>query len=396
MKRTGIRVCRAALVLLLAFVFTACSAAQNGAGTQAQNNASGAQTEAEAGTDTEADAGDGAEDTAEANTEDEIRDILLPENYDTRMEIWEHPAGASPDRKETRMHITGEDWQDINQRLSSVLIGPEFADIEGDVDTYYNGLIVGHGLESETFDDIPYLIPYLVRNAFGAVIIIPGGGFAYKTMYGHSFEAGDVARALNRAGYSAFVLNYRSNPYEYPVPQLDVQRAVRFVRAHAEEYTYPADNIGLIGFSAGGFQTAFYVNVLMGQDMFPEGYQPDAIDKEDDTVQHAALIYPLLSFRQDVPMLFCLFDAGEVRDEARRAELLDETDMALRFSSEQIPQFLAYGLTDRIVGTEGARAYVSAARKNGATIAELTLPDQGHLFGQEYYMDAYLGWLAKQ
>ncbi|UZM98090.1 alpha/beta hydrolase [Lysinibacillus sp. MHQ-1] len=121
------------------------------------------------------------------------------------------------------------------------------------------------GYEKTTYEDEPYLIPYAVANSDSAVIVIPGGGYSFKEMDGGTTEGKEVAEALNKAGINAFVLHYRSNPYEWPIPQLDVQRAVRYLRYHANDYGIHPKQIGLIGFSAGGFQTGSFINLIQGE-----------------------------------------------------------------------------------------------------------------------------------
>ena len=65
----------------------------------------------------------------------------------------------------------------------------------------------------------PGLTPCLVEGARGAVIVLPGGGYAMRADH----EGLPVAEMLNRAGISAFVLSYRVAPYRDPVPLLDVR-----------------------------------------------------------------------------------------------------------------------------------------------------------------------------
>ncbi len=72
------------------------------------------------------------------------------------------------------------------------------------------------------------LVPYLVDGSDRAVLVVPGGGFAYKQSdldeppYG---EGALTVQHLNEAGISAFVLWYRNNPYRFPVCLLDIQQA---------------------------------------------------------------------------------------------------------------------------------------------------------------------------
>ncbi len=94
-----------------------------------------------------------------------------------------------------------------------------------------------------------YLAPKEKANGT-AVVICPGGGYGHLA-YGH--EGKEVADLLNSYGVSAFVLRYRLAPrYGQPNPMLDVQRALRMVRANASKWNIDPKRIGIMGFSAGG------------------------------------------------------------------------------------------------------------------------------------------------
>src|SRR5689334_7360824 len=72
-----------------------------------------------------------------------------------------------------------------------------------------------------------------------AVVVCPGGGYSGRAT-GH--EVKEIADWLNARGVAAFVLKYRTvgeskiKPPLEPGPMLDVQRAIRTVRAKAKEY----------------------------------------------------------------------------------------------------------------------------------------------------------------
>src|ERR1051325_6785442 len=83
-----------------------------------------------------------------------------------------------------------------------------------------------------------------------AVVICPGGGYGGLAM---SYEGHDVARWLNSLGVAGIVLKYRHAPkYQHPVPLHDAQQALRFLRAHAEEWKIDPNRVGILGCSAGG------------------------------------------------------------------------------------------------------------------------------------------------
>ncbi len=219
-------------------------------------------------------------------------------------------------------------------------------------------------------------------NSKGAVIVIPGGGFAYKSMDGSTNEGKDIALELNEAGYCAFVLHYRSNPYEYPIPQLDVQRSVRYLRYHADEFGFDSDKIGMIGFSAGGNQVELISILSWAIIFFPEDFIPDEIDEVDDTIVAPAMIYPALTYEHNVPMLFSMFDDESVRNESTRKELLDRMDLKQHINTAVMNQFISYGTKDGMVGMDGAIAYIDSARAKSACPRQIKAIEKWHGYAQ--------------
>ena len=155
------------------------------------------------------------------------------------------------------------------------------------------------------------------------------------------------------------------------------------------------DKIDLIGFSAGGNEIGTFINVIRGKNFFPEGYAPDEIDSVDDGVASAAMIYPALSFRYNIPMLFCMFDDENVRDEEKREELLKTTDLWRHISSHHIPQFIAYGTKDGMVGMDETKNYISRAKESGCIVTVVEAKGADHGFSQSYYTEEYLQWLEE-
>src|SRR5258708_12119175 len=86
-----------------------------------------------------------------------------------------------------------------------------------------------------------------------AMVVCPGGGYGFLA----SHEGPTVAEWLNTLGVTAFVLKYRLGPkYHHPVELGDAQRAIRTIRARAEEWKGDPHRIGIIGFSAAGHLTS--------------------------------------------------------------------------------------------------------------------------------------------
>jgi acetyl esterase/lipase len=90
-----------------------------------------------------------------------------------------------------------------------------------------------------------------------AIVHISGSGWGRSLAYNAeplSERQVDIWGApLVDAGYTVFSLNHRAIPrFRWPDPLDDVQRAVRFIRTHAEEYGIDPDRIGAVGGSSGG------------------------------------------------------------------------------------------------------------------------------------------------
>ncbi len=315
-------------------------------------------------------------------------------DYDRRIEIWEHPAGYSTDLKIDHMNAGTTGNVFLQQILfASAIVNENYKDEERTIDTFTYLYEIKGGYERETYEDIPYMIPYLSEGSDSAVIVIPGGGFSFKSMDGSNGEGRDVAATLQKNGINAFVLHYRSNPYEYPIPQLDLQRAVRFLKYHAEEYGIDPEKIGTIGFSAGGSEIGFFINQIQGKVYFPDGYSFDEIDELDDSIVAAAMIYPALSFNNNIPMLFALFNDEEVRDPGKREKLLYMVDLKNYLNNSiDIPQFIAWGTKDSMVGNTETSIYIDTARNIGINLTEVVAEGQDHGFGQDYYMMEFLQW----
>ena len=90
-----------------------------------------------------------------------------------------------------------------------------------------------------------------------AMIICPGGGYRYR----NENEAGGVAGWLNTLGLSAFVLNYRVKPYDFPAPIVDGKRAIKFIRKFSGNMKIDPEKIGIMGFSSGAHLAALTAEV---------------------------------------------------------------------------------------------------------------------------------------
>ena len=159
-----------------------------------------------------------------------------------------------------------------------------------------------------------------------AVLVCPGGGYRHLAI---EKEGHQVAAWLNTLGVAAFVLKYRLDREE---ALQDAQQAMRVIRKGAEGWGVDVDEVGAMGFSAGGH---LVVNLLMNNDaesrpdfLVPVYVSLRGLDVEKITAENAvpafiagasddkttppaqaiSLYQKLLSF--DVPLELHLYEKG--------------------------------------------------------------------------------------
>lgn len=120
-----------------------------------------------------------------------------------------------------------------------------------------------------------------------SVLILPGGGFRYVVT---DLEGSEAAKWLNDLGITAFVLRYRTSEVRegaWRRALQDSQRAIRLIRSKADEWKLDTDQIGLLGFSAGGQVAAIHLTATE-----PAYEGQDKIDQHSFSPDFGILIYP--------------------------------------------------------------------------------------------------------
>ena len=124
------------------------------------------------------------------------------------------------------------------------------------------------------------------RRATGrAIVCCPGGGYSHLAM---QHEGTDWAPFFTGQGIALIVLKYRMPHGHYTVPLEDAEEAIKLVRRHASEWHINPQQVGIMGFSAGGhlastvathstgdaapnFQILFYPVISMEQGVTHQG-----------------------------------------------------------------------------------------------------------------------------
>ena len=200
-----------------------------------------------------------------------------------------------------------------------------------------------------------------------AVVVCPGGGYGGLAL---DHEGRQIADWLKRHGIAAFILKYRLGPrYGHPAPMLDVQRAIRTVRARADAYGVASDRIGVWGFSAGGHLASTAAT------RFDDG-QPDAadpIDRVSCRPDFAILSYPVITMTDPYTHKGSRRNLLGAQPDPR---LVEEMSNEKRVSKRTPPTFLFHTTEDRAVPPENSVLFYLALRKAGVP-AELHIYEAG-------------------
>ncbi|WLI77451.1 alpha/beta hydrolase [Kosakonia sp. H02] len=222
----------------------------------------------------------------------------------------------------------------------------------------------------------PEITVYAPRNPNGVgILVTPGGSYRRVVL---DKEGSALAPVFTARGYTLFVMTYRfpADGHEEgaDAPLADVQRAMRVIRARAEEWRIDPARLGIMGFSAGG-----HVAASLGTRYHEQVYPPlDAMDEQSARPAFMALVYPVITMH------------AEIDHPMSRQQLIGDTpseEQIRRYSAEQRatretpPTFLLHAVDDPAVNVENSVVMFSALRRLGVPV-EMHLFERGeHGFG---------------
>jgi acetyl esterase/lipase len=205
-----------------------------------------------------------------------------------------------------------------------------------------------------------------------AVVVCPGGGYQVLSIMK---EGRAVAEWLNRFGVHVFVLKYRLAGYRHPAQLQDVTRALRMVRARALEWGINQQQIGVMGFSAGGHVAAM-ANTLFDSEDALSGQGMDAISARPDW---AILVYPVICMEQ--PSIMHAGSRSVLLGEAPSLNAIYQASVARHVTRAVPPTFILHAADDRTVPVQNAELFHRAVQQVGGK-SELHIFDKGgHGFG---------------
>jgi len=246
-----------------------------------------------------------------------------------------------------------------------------------------NVSIIARGVAGKPYTDVtnvtnPTISVYPPKgnDTGAAVVVIPGGGFQALAI---DLEGTEVCDWLTVKGITCVLLKYRvpNAPYVWQCncrphnrsisePSLqDLQRTMRMVRYHADQWHIDPYKIGVLGFSAGGYLVA-EISTLFDRQLYPK---VDDADDESARPDFALPIYP-----------------------GHLANADGTLNSNVPVSSQTPPTFLVQAEDDYVDGVQQSLVYYNALSKVHVP-AEMHLYAQGgHAFGLRRTELPITGW----
>lgn len=219
-------------------------------------------------------------------------------------------------------------------------------------------------------------LPAKKSNTGKAVVICPGGG--YKSL-SYDWEGTDVAKWFNSKGIAAFVLKYRlpqskSVIVSHQAPLQDAQRAIRLLRSNAKQYHINEDQIGIMGFSAGGHLAASLGTRFDSSNNFEES----TLDRVSARPNFMILLYPVVSMTESFMHKGSMINLlGKESTNNLRKSYSPE----LHVTENTPPTFIVHSADDLVVPVENSLIFFKAL-KDKHVMAEMHIyPFGGHGFG---------------
>ena len=238
-----------------------------------------------------------------------------------------------------------------------------------------NGKVVKDSISNRVWQvGTPGVYAFVVQkeeNAGTAVLICPGGGYERLAYLQSGYT---LAKWYNTHGISAFVLNYRL-PNQIDLvnrkiaPLQDAQRAMKFIRANADQWFTQRDKIGVMGISAGGHLASW-----LGESEEDFSLIKDALDTVNYHPDFMVLLSPVISL-------------GKYAHKGSRNNLLgvDTTQSEIEKYSNELhvtaavpPTFMVHAYNDPAVNVRNSLMFYNALLEHGVNASIHIFPQGGH------------------
>jgi acetyl esterase/lipase len=215
-----------------------------------------------------------------------------------------------------------------------------------------------------------------------AIFFMVSGGFFSSH---EAINVGMYREFLNR-GYTVFAVVHGSQP-RFIIPEIeeDIHRAIRFVRANADQWGVKPDKFGITGASAGGHLSL--TMATQGRDGKSDAKDP--IDRKSSAVQASACFFPPTDFLNygkegedavGVGILKAFQPAFGARTEtAEGRQVYGKEISPIYFLTKDTPPCLIiHGDADKLVPYQQAQIFVEKAKSLGVKAELINRPGKDH------------------
>lgn len=209
-------------------------------------------------------------------------------------------------------------------------------------------------------------------------------------IHGGAWKQGDKRDSpcmeLANHGFAAAAINYRfSMTDHFPAQIYDCKAAIRWLRAHAGEYMYDADNIGVWGASAGGHLVSM-LGTTGGDPLFegdlgnPEQSSKvqavaDWCGPTDLTTFNQEVMQP--RFRQSEPERFINELLGGTPEE--KPQLAREASPLFYVTPDDPPFLIVHSIEDPVVPFEQSNEFAKKLEAAGVKVKLIKVNSNNHM-----------------
>lgn len=199
------------------------------------------------------------------------------------------------------------------------------------------------------------------------IVLCPGGGYGAIS----ARESAPVAEPYFAAGYNVFIVNYsvKENAQNFR-PLCELAATVAHIRAHSQEFLTIADQIAVMGFSAGGHLAAS-LGTLFNNKRFLDVYQGQEHIRPDAMV----LGYPVITADDEFSQIDSIERVSGAKKGTAEYRWFDLTD---HVDADTPPTFLWHTAEDQIVPVENTLLFSMALSRAKVPYECHILPEGPH------------------
>lgn len=245
------------------------------------------------------------------------------------------------------------------------------------------------GYKNISIPTLEYYLPNKETTTSSAVIICPGGGY-YVEAYRE--EGINIAQTFVKQGIAAFILKYRL-PSDSIMknkaigPLQDAQQAIKLVRERSTEWNINPNEIGIMGFSAGG-HLASSAGTHFNKCLIPN---PGKTSLRPDFM---ILVYPLISMSDQ---LTHTSSRRHLLGKNPAEELIDFFSNELHINKQTPPTYLTHTGDDQTVDVNNSIVFYQALIRNKIPAEMHLYPKGDHGFvlsiPTEEWMQPLFNWM---